>query len=204
MSILRPVMLISLITCSLTVALAQNPQIDPDQKYLLLATTRTSTMQKELDAAAAQGFRIVAGSPTSGAEMVILLERTAKAPNTYKYKLLATNQTGTMQKELDAAAAEGYQLLPRTMIAKQQVFIGPEIVVVLEKAPQSSTRYQYRLLATSRTSTMQKEILQAINDGFQIAGIASRGEHMVIMEKKTGGEEAMGTSPPAATEPKKN
>lgn len=185
-------------------AFSQSPQIEPDQKYLLLATTRTSTMQKELDAAAAQGFRIVAGSPTSGAEMVVLLERTAKAPNTYKYKLLATNQTGTMQKELDATAAEGYQLLPRTMIAKQQVFIGPEIVVVLEKAPQSTAHYQYRLLATSRTSTMQKEILQAINDGFQIAGIASRGEHMVIMEKKTGGEEAKEVKPAAATEPKKD
>lgn len=183
---------------------SQSPQIEPDQKYLLLATTRTSTMQKELDAAAAQGFRIIAGSPTSGAEMVILLERAAEAPNTYKYKLLATNQTGTMQKELDAAAAEGYQLLARTMIAKQQVFIGPEIVVVLEKAPQSTAHYQYRLLATSRTSTMQKEILQAIHDGFQIAGIASRGEHMVIMEKKTGGEEAMEAKPPTAAESKKD
>ncbi|HEX8719679.1 MAG TPA: hypothetical protein VF736_03470 [Pyrinomonadaceae bacterium] len=32
-------------------------KIEPDQRYLLLATIKTSTMQRELDEAAAQGFR---------------------------------------------------------------------------------------------------------------------------------------------------
>ena len=52
-------------------------KIEPDQRYLLLATVKTSTMQKELDEAAAQGFRVVTGSPTSTSEWAVLLERTA-------------------------------------------------------------------------------------------------------------------------------
>ena len=40
-------------------------EVEPDQRYLLLATERTSTMQEEIEEAAALGFRIVTGSPTS-------------------------------------------------------------------------------------------------------------------------------------------
>src|SRR3954453_5092030 len=82
---------------------AQEPNSDA-QRYKLLATTRTSTMQKELDEAAAQGYRILVGSPTSSSEMALFLERVATAEDPYKYKLLATSRTGTMQKELNEVA----------------------------------------------------------------------------------------------------
>ncbi len=169
-------------------AWAQRVKVDPEQRYLLLATKKTATMQKELDEVAAQGFRIIVGSPTSGSEMALLLERVAKPPETYKYKLLATTRTGTMQKELNEAAAEGYRLLPRTMISKVDVTPfsgGQEIVVLLERPPQIEKRYDYKLLATTLTSTLQKEITQALAEGYVIAGMVSRGEHMVIMEKET-------------------
>ena len=109
--------------------------------YLLLATRKTSTMQKELNEAAARGFRIVAGSPTSGTEMALLLERVAQPPDTYTYQLLATTRTGTMQKELTKAALDGFRLLPQTMIAKKGLFGGAEIVVVLERSPKSDILY---------------------------------------------------------------
>lgn len=106
-------------------ALAQKVKIAPDQRYILLATTKTSTMQEELDEAAAQGFRIVVGSPTSGNEMVLLLERVATPPEVYRYMLLATDKTSTMQKELDQATAEGFRLLSRTMVAKKSLLKFP-------------------------------------------------------------------------------
>ena len=158
---------------------------ETDHRYKLLATTKTSTMQKELDEAAAAGFRVAVGSPTSGTEMAILLERVAQPPDTYKYKLLATTRTGTMQKELNEAARDGYRLLPRTMIAKSQMIGGVEIVVLLERSPKFENRYEYKLLATNLTSTLQKEITEAQAAGFVLAGMVSRGEHMVIMEKVT-------------------
>ena len=159
-------------------------KIDPENRYLLLSTMKTSTMQKELDEAAAQGFRIVASTSSCGqSEMVLFLEREAEPPETYKYRLLATTRTGTMEKELNAAAQEGYRLLPRTITAKEG-FLTNEIVSVLERTPKSEKRYEYRLLATSRTSTLQKEVAEAEGDGYTLIGLVGRGENMVIMEKE--------------------
>lgn len=180
----------------------QKIKSDDNQRYLLLATTKTSTMQKELDEATALGFRVAVSSPTSSSEMVVLLERQEPGSRNYAYKLLATSKTETMEKELNEAAGEGYRLLPRTMIAKQQAFIGPEIVVLMERAPGEASRFHYKLLATTRTSTMQKEITEAIAEGYTLAGMVSRGEHMVIMEKEIGGKKGAMEPAPADTAPK--
>lgn len=161
-----------------------DPQSQSGDRFKLLATTRTSTMQKELDEAAAQGYRILVGSPTSGSEMAVFLERVATLAEPYKYRLLATTRTGTMQKELNDAAAGGYRLLPRTMIAKAHLLGPPEVVVILERPPKAEKRYEYKLLATTRTSTLQREVTEAQAAGFVIVGMVSRGEHMVIMERE--------------------
>jgi hypothetical protein len=159
-------------------------KIDPENRYLLLSTVKTSTMQKELDQASAQGFRIITAASSCGqSEMVLFLERVTQPPDTYKYRLLATARTSTMEKELNLAAQEGYRLLPRTITAKEG-FLSNEIVSVLELTPKSSKRYQYRLLATSRTGTLQREVAQSEGDGFVLVGLVGRGENMVIMEKE--------------------
>jgi hypothetical protein len=171
-----------LAVCAL--CLAQDLAPD-DQRYKLLATTKTSTMEKELNEAAAQGYRILVGSPTSGKEMAIFLERAASPNDPYKYRLLATARTGTMQKELNEAADGGYRLLPRTMIAKAQIIGSVEVVVIMERPPAEQKSYEYKLLATSRTSTLQKEVTEAQAAGFVIVGMVSRGEHMVILERES-------------------
>ncbi len=162
---------------------AQSTKDVGEQKYKLLATIKTSTMQKEMDEVSAQGYRILVGSPTSSAEMAVFLslEATPEAP--YKYKLLATTRTGTMQKELNELADDGYRLIPSTMIAKTQLFGGAEIVMIMERLPKPVKQYEYKLLATSRTSTLQKEVTEAQTSGFVIIGMVSRGEHMVVMER---------------------
>ena len=156
-----------------------------EQKYKLLATTKTSTMQKEMDEASAQGYRILVGSPTSGSEMALFLSYQGSEKEPYKYKLLATSRTGTMQKEINEVADNGYRLIPSTMIAKPQVFGGIEIVMIMERPPVPKKQYEYKLLATSRTSTLQKEVTEATAAGFVIIGMVSRGEHMVVMERES-------------------
>ena len=162
---------------------------DLSERFLLLATKKTKTMQKELDEAAAAGYQILVGSPTSGTEMALVLEKVATPPDNYQYLLLATTKTSTMQKELDEAAARGFRLLPNTMISKKRSFGGDEVVVVLEKAPNLATVYEYLLLATNRTSTLQTEMTEAVQDGYSVMGMVSRGEHMVILEKRSGSRE---------------
>ena len=74
----------------LAIAMAE-PTLDPSQRFLLLATKKTATMQKELDEAAAAGYRILVGSPTSGTEMALILEKVAMPPDNYQYALLAVS-----------------------------------------------------------------------------------------------------------------
>jgi len=118
------------------------PEQDLSERFLLLATTRTGTMQRELDEAAAAGYRILAGSPTSGDEIAVILEKVVTPPNTYQYLLLATTLTGTMQREIDEAASKGFRLLPATMVSKTGFWGDQEILMIMEKSPNSSRRYQ--------------------------------------------------------------
>ena len=184
MKAMYPLVLALILLTAVSAAAQSKLKIDPESRYLLLSTVKTSTMQKELDEASAQGFRIVsAASSCNQSEMVLFLERVTQGPDTYKYKLLATTRTSTMEKELNQAAKDGFRLLPRTITAKEG-FLTNEIVSVLEMAPKSTKRYEYKLLATSRTSTLQKEVTQSEADGFVLVGLVGRGENMVIMEKE--------------------
>ena len=185
---MKTVQMVSLIVllsvCSLT-ALPQRKNREAVHKYLLLATTKTSTMQKELDEASARGYRVLVGSQASRNEMALFLELVAKPPEIFSYKLLATTLTSTMERELNKMAGEGFRLLPHTMMAKRQLLGPNEGVVLLERPPKVEKQYEYKLLATRRTATMQTEASDAFAAGFVLVGMVSRGEHMVIMEKET-------------------
>src|SRR5690242_8272908 len=69
----------------------------------------------------------------------------------YEYKVIATNKTSTMQKEMSEAADAGYHL--EKVMGGNTEFGGSEVVVVMSKdsAESNSGRYVYKLLATSKT-----------------------------------------------------
>ena len=143
--------------------------------YLLLATSKTSTMDKEMNEAGDAGYRFqgVMGGETSfgGSEVVVVMSRAAEAPaeSRYQYRLLATSKTSTMQKELQEAADAGFEYQGQTVF--ETGFGGQEVVVILEKdLDEESTHYAYKLLATKKTSTMQKELREAGSEGYEFVG----------------------------------
>ena len=86
------------------------------------------------------------------------------------YKLLATSKTGTMQKELQQAGDEGFDYCGQTVF--QSAMGGREVSVILERDPVAGPhRVEFRLLSTTRTSTMQKELNQAGDEGFLFLGV---------------------------------
>jgi hypothetical protein len=142
--------------------------------YRVLASNKTSTMEKELNEAAEAGFRYqaVMGGDTAigGSEVVVVVSRTAEAKGRFSYKLLATSKTSTMEKELQQAADAGFEYRGQTVF--KSTFGGEEVVCILERDKDSGAeRSQYKLLATSRTSTLQKELLDAGRVGYQILGM---------------------------------
>ena len=54
-----------------------------------------------------------------------------------------------------------------------------EVVLVLERSPNTDKRYDHRLLATSDSEKLQKEADEAKSDGYSLAG------RLVILEKET-------------------
>ena len=145
--------------------------------YRVLATKKTSTMEKELNEAADAGYRIekVMGGKTGfgGAEVVVVMSKskTSTKKGRYAYKLLAASQTSTMQKELQEGGNEGFLYKDQTVFGS--LFGGDEVVVILEldRENRSKARYEYKLLATNRTSTMQRELQEAGEAGFKFVGV---------------------------------
>ncbi|MEN3335076.1 MAG: hypothetical protein V7641_4441 [Blastocatellia bacterium] len=87
-----------------------------------------------------------------------------------EYRLLATNKTSTMQKEMNQAAEAGYRF--GGVMGGETSFGGSEVVVIMVKDSlrEGKPKFEYKLLATSRTSTMQKELQQAGDAGFEYQG----------------------------------
>ncbi|QQS47899.1 MAG: hypothetical protein IPM66_04375 [Acidobacteriota bacterium] len=143
-------------------------------EYRLLATNKTSTMEKEMNQAAAEGFKFegTMGGETAGggSEIVVIMSRRGSGSEVrYEYRLLATNKTSTMEKEMNRAGAEGYFYKGQTVY--NTAFGGREVVVILEHDRQTDSAFEYKLLATNRTSTMEKEINREGQAGFEFLGI---------------------------------
>lgn len=143
-------------------------------EFRVLATTKTSTMEKELNEAAEQGFKYqaVMGGDTAvgGAEVVVVMARAGQAKSRYGYKLLATSRTSTMEREMQIAADAGFEYRGQTVF--KSVFGGEEVVCILERDKDGGPqRSQYKLLATSRTSTLQKELQSVGAAGYEVLGL---------------------------------
>src|SRR5689334_17429948 len=162
--------------------------------HRIVATMRTGTMEKELNQGAAAGYRFqaVMGGETAlgGKEVVAVMSRpTGGNASRYEYKLLATNKTGTMQKEVQDAAEMGYEYRGQTVF--ESSFGGKEVVVILERDKESRTAatYIYKLLATTKTSTMEKELKEIGDQGYEVVGMtvgqtAMGGKELVTITRK--------------------
>ncbi len=173
----------------LTLATTVRPavaQSNEGKQYTVLATSKTSTMQKEMAEAASTGFRYVAtmGGDTAfgGSEVVVIMARGNDAKARYEYRLLATSKTGTMQKELQQASDAGYDFVGQTVF--KSTFGGREWVVLLERERDAGAppRYAYKLIATSKTSTLDKELREAAEQGYEVTA-------MTVGETLMGGSE---------------
>jgi len=168
--------MITRIIALLLVSAGLTAAADPVE-FKVLATNKTSTMEKELNAAAEAGFRMdkVMGGQTEfgGSEVVVVMSKKKGAPavKKYGYKLLATSRTSTMEKELNQAGSEGFNYVDQTVF--NTAFGGDEVVAILElnRENQTRVRYEYKLQATNKTSTVQKELQGAGDLGFSFVGV---------------------------------
>lgn len=192
----RPVHIMGIV-CSLGLGAGRVADAQPAAapfEYRVLATNKTSTMEKELNEAAEAGFRYAAvmGGETSfgGSEVVTIARHASGQKARYAYRLLATSKTSTMQKEIQAASDAGFEYVGQTVF--KSAFGGKEVVCILErdKSVAKPARYEYRLMATKKTATMQKELSEAGEAGYDVVGMtvsetAMGGAELVTITRRT-------------------
>ena len=155
------------------------------REYKFLNTAKVGTMQREMNRAVAEGYRFHLGAP----DMLVLMsrERGAKGPAPFMYKLLATRRTGTLQKELLQEGALGFKYLATSNgLGGMAVILERDVRVDLK---QEATR-EYKLLATSREETTQKEISEAVSEGFRVLDLTTLGEFLLILDRQAGNASA--------------
>lgn len=180
--------LIAMLVC----AAARPASAQPQHTYKVLATARTSTMQSEMEQAGKAGYRFVAvmGGSTAigGREVVVLMEKTEGDATTYSYRLLATSKTSTLQKELQEAGDDGYAIVGQTVF--ESTFGGRETAAIVERRQGDEVvRYEYRLVATAKTSTLERELRDLAELGFQaldltVGQTAFGGSEIVVITRR--------------------
>lgn len=152
--------------------IAAEPAI-PKFEYKILATSKTSTMEKEINEAAQAGYSFagVMGGDTAfgGKEVLVVMSRSEK-PGEKIYRLLAANKTSTLEKEMQAAGQEGFEYKGQTVF--ESAFGGREVALIMERDKAVPPRRNiFKLLATSKTSTMQKEMAASGEEGYALLGM---------------------------------
>jgi hypothetical protein len=160
-------------------------------EYKLLSTKREKTMQKDLDDAVAAGYvpiEMVRGQGKGAATLLlgpefvhaIILGRHVGSPTgdagTREYKFLATAKVGTMEREMNQAAKEGYRFY----------LSAPDLLMLMsrKRGATGAAGYQYKLLATQKTGTMQKELKEQIGLGYKyVATMGGLGGLTTVLER---------------------
>ena len=113
---------------------AKAQQAEQPDKYLLMATNRTGTMEDELNEAGARGYRFAGtqgGQTVFGGDEAVVIMTLDPEGRRFRYILLATNRTGTMQREMNQAPPE-YAFVGMTVFSS--TFGGRQTAVILESA----------------------------------------------------------------------
>ncbi|MEP6901238.1 MAG: hypothetical protein ABJA66_05780 [Actinomycetota bacterium] len=111
----------------------ENPTSEP-YRYKVLATSRVSTMEKEMNDLAKQGYQllprtIIFKQGFVTAELVMLMERTPKSNKTYEYKLVQGRTEVKIHKDIDEVGAQGFAPVTMIILGKNVVVMEKEISI---------------------------------------------------------------------------
>ena len=182
---IRTIAVVSIVLFCAGITTAQNIKVDDRQSQLLISASQIETLGKELDQAGAKGFHIQMGAARGNSEIVLMLERDINSPEQHQFKVISTNATGTFRQEISEAGRQGFRAVGSTFMNKPGFLgIGSEVVVILERPIKPSRYYEYKLLATNQTSTLESEWRTATTEGYRAIGMLVRSEVMALLERE--------------------
>ncbi len=179
------------------------PDASPTEPPVYIDTFRIGAAEKQVTELARRGYRvntawatsterlewkdIVPGLPKGGLRLTAT--KVAVPPDNYSYRFIYGDlKMSTMQKHMDAAAADGYWLIPGGwMVIEQKVLgiPGATFLAIMEKPPHDATRYHYRVLRAYRRDNLEKQFQDALAAGFHPRQKDDYGEvHFAVLEKQ--------------------
>ena len=142
----------------------------PATEFRAVSTNQPAVFEKRLNELAGQGYRLerLLNATTIMYQAAVLSRQQPESATKYEYKLITTRNISTIQKELDTAAGEGYEV--RGAMADGKFFVGTDIVVVLERlAGEKAQRFLYRILMTNndRENEFSDGLHKAVSEGYR-------------------------------------
>ena len=176
------------------------------EEYKIISTMRAGTMEKEIVDAGTQGYELRGlismfrpGITLLGVgdETAAVMERPKDQKTArFEYKLLSTRRESTTQKELDQAVDAGFT--PFDIILGQDngaksLLLGPQYVITIilgravETAAGNAPTREYKFLRTAKVGTMEKEMNQAVKEGYRY--FMSAANLLMLMSRERGVKE---------------
>jgi len=166
--------------------------------YRTINTENRARAQKQLDEAAAQGYRVLLADGG-----LLALETTVPPASPREYRIISEESLSTLEQGLNSA--KGFRMVPDTMAVIEKGFHAKRrISVVLEKTSNGSAGYAYRVLSDRSHTTvyLQDEINAAAEQLYSVKGVThDYTETAVIMERPV--TEDAGPTPRAFCAPAK-
>ncbi|HUX28710.1 MAG TPA: DUF4410 domain-containing protein [Terracidiphilus sp.] len=162
------------------------PAAATERTTLEISSGGLDANQKALNELAAKGFRITNYASTGKKSATLTLEKGADPSQTYTYLMFHTKLVGTLEKELNKSAAEGYRLVPHTL-----AFLGGFFLIAEKPGTAPSARYEYRVHQTMRMSSAEKNIKEDQATGFVLIDTTQvlNQSHLIVLERETNQQE---------------
>ncbi|HEU5458704.1 MAG TPA: DUF4410 domain-containing protein [Terracidiphilus sp.] len=164
-------------------ASSAEPAAPRERQTMAIAPDLLEDNQKTLNDFAAKGYRLVDYSSTSNKSAVLTLEK-SDDQQSRTYMMFQTLRLGTLQKELNKAASEGYRLVPHTLGYLKGYFLIAE-----KPASAQEVKYEYRLHATARVGSAEKNIREDQAQGYVLIDASQmvNSLHVIVLEREISG-----------------
>ena len=152
-------------------------------QFRVVSTMRTSTMEKEINEAAAEEYRVL-----GSALMNVFLMNGGDGSAKYSYRLIGATRGSTLAKEIQQAGEDGYRLMPSTIMGNPSA--RAETVLLMERASASKS-YDYDFVDPKSKTAALELAIQRKNGLSPVAilspvavGFGINGPYSIVFEKE--------------------
>ena len=186
-----------LLAAAIAPLVAQAAPSSPASNYRLLSADDAAQLERRLNAAAEEGYELVAvagGTDVAGKPRLAALAQRATGPAA-DYRALACASAGAeaARDELAKLGAEGYRLRPQTITARMLRDVNlpgsaydDQLTLVLARHDDGA-HYEFHSLSFADFEPFQNDLTRLRGEGFELLGMWNTGRKLeAILQRRSG------------------